>query len=57
MKRTTRQKLSSELANARRLRIAKETVKVLSSDELSKAVSGCPTDSLTTQGLAPSIGC
>jgi hypothetical protein len=50
MKRTNRQKLSSELASTRALKIAKETVKVLSSDELSQAASGgCPQDSLTTQ--------
>ena len=51
MKRTNRQqKLSSQLASPRALRIAKETVKVLSSDELSQAASGnCPQESLTTQ--------
>lgn len=52
MKKANRQKLSSELARNRALRIAKETVKVLNSDELSKAASGCPTESVTTQSPA-----
>jgi hypothetical protein len=55
MKRTTRQrKLSSQLVSNRALRLAKETVKVLTSDELSQAAGGaqtCPTDSMTTRTL------
>jgi hypothetical protein len=60
MKRTTRHhKLSSQLVSTRALRLAKETVKVLTSDELSQAGGGgesCPTDSMTTRVLAPGKG-
>ena len=60
MKRTTRRrKLSPELTKKRGLRLAHETVRVLTSDELTKAASGidgagCPTDSLTTERPAAS---
>jgi len=59
MKRTTRHdRLSRELVRKPGLKIAKETVKVLSSDELSKAASWCPTDSLTGVPTGtPSVGC
>jgi hypothetical protein len=59
MKRTTRRrKLSSELTKKRGLRLAQETVRVLTSDELTKAASGCPTDSLTTERqAAPTLIC
>jgi hypothetical protein len=54
MKRTTsRRKLSNELSRKRVLRLAKETVTILRSDELSRvagAVASCPTDSVTTFG-------
>jgi hypothetical protein len=49
MKRTARRNnLSSELVSKRRLPIARETIKELSSDGLLKAASGCPYDSTTT---------
>ena len=59
MKRIARhRKLSSELVSKRGLRIEKETIKVLSTDKLSNAASGCPVDSNTTvTGNAASVGC
>lgn len=54
MKRAIRhRKLSQELVSKRGLKIAKETIKVLSTDQLSNAGSGCPVTSDTTVAPAP----
>ena len=49
MKKTTRHITDPERKKKRVLRLSQETVRRLSSDELSQAVSGCDTTSWTTE--------
>ena len=50
MKRLAQRGITNLERNARRvLRLTQETVRVLGSDELSQAVSGCDTTSWTTE--------
>lgn len=48
MRKTTRRMSSSKSLEKRVLKLSQETVRTLSSEELSQAVSGCPTGSTPT---------
>jgi hypothetical protein len=50
-------KSTSQSPNKRVLTLSQETIRTLTSEQLSQAVSGCPTISNGTQGADGSIDC
>lgn len=57
-KRPRHRNATSQLSTRRALQLSQETIRTLTSDELSQAVSGCPTGSYpTTQGAVNTDTC